>query len=124
MNRLNTRQKLLAGFGAIAALVLLTSVLGLTALTRTYGGFEHYVHGPAHRMHLATDAIDAVNARAVAARNLVLYTDPKLLAAEKDAVSRAHATVQDKLQRLVEAAKQADPKAHALIAALVVAEAR
>jgi hypothetical protein len=40
MNRLSTRQKLSAGFGAVALLVLVTAVLGLSALARTFESFD------------------------------------------------------------------------------------
>ena len=124
MTRLNTRQKLFSAFGVLAALVLVTAVLGLTALSRTYGGFHAYVDGPAHRMYIANAVVDAVNARALAARNLVLTSNPARLAAEKTAVNQAHATVQTQLAQLVEAGKNADAQGQRLIAQVADIESR
>ncbi len=86
---MNTRQKLLASFGALACLVLLTALLGLRAASTSNSAFAGYVAGAAYRMDMANHVIDEVNARAVAARNLVLSSDAATLAKEKAAVTKA-----------------------------------
>ncbi len=122
---MNTKHRLLVSFGVLALLVLLTAVLGLRAAATAHEAFSGYVSGAAHRMSLANHALEATNARAIAARNLVLIDDPARLAAEKENVARAHKAVGETLARLSEsAAKAADPKVRELVQAIVAVEAR
>ncbi len=122
---MNTKQKLLAGFGALACLVLVTALLGLRTAATSNSAFAGYVEGAAYRMEQANHALDAVNARAVAARNLMLTTDAAALAAELEAVGRAHKEVVDYLEKLKASAVQSpDPKVRELIANIVAIEAK
>jgi methyl-accepting chemotaxis protein len=122
---MNTRKKLLLAFGAMALLVLLTALLGLRTASNASQAFDGYVRGSGERMALANQVINATNARAIAARNLVLATDPVRVTAEKEAVAQAHAAVQDRLARLQERASQAtDPKVKEMIAAIAAVEAK
>jgi hypothetical protein len=122
---MNTQKRLLAAFGAMALMVLVTAVLGLNTASDTNRSFDSYVRGSAQRMALANQVLNATNARAIAARNLVLTTDPARLAAEKEAVTKAHAAVQEKLGELRERASQAtDPKVKELINAIAAVEAK
>jgi methyl-accepting chemotaxis protein-1 (serine sensor receptor) len=121
---LKTQNKLLMAFGALALLVLITSMLGLRTASTTNEAFDGYVHGPAYRMALANHVIDATNARAIAARNLVLTNDAARLAAEKEAVTKAHQAVQDNLAKLRESASHVDdPKVKELVDAIAAVEA-
>ena len=122
---MKTHQKLLAAFGALAFLVLITALLGLRTAARSQDAFAAYVDGAAYRMSMANHVLDATNARAVAARNLLLVTDPARLAAEKVAVTKAHEAVQSYLAKLKDSAtKSPDPRVRELIEAIVAVEAR
>jgi methyl-accepting chemotaxis protein-1 (serine sensor receptor) len=122
---MNTRQKLLACFSALACLVLLTALLGLQAASTSHSAFAGYVAGAAYRMDMANHVIDEVNARAVAARNLVLSGDAATLAKEKAAVTKAHEQVGVYLERLkASAAQSANPKVVELVNAIVAVEAK
>jgi len=122
---MKTQHKLLAAFGVLALLVLVTSGLGLRAATTSHHAFSDYVDGAAYRMSLANHVLDATNARAIAARNLVLMDDPARLAAEKEAVARTHKAVGEYLAKLSESAtKSADPNVRDLIKAIVDVESR
>ncbi|MBN8487304.1 MAG: MCP four helix bundle domain-containing protein [Burkholderiales bacterium] len=122
---MKTRTLLLYSFGALAALVLITALLGLRTAANSNDAFDRYVHGPAERMAMANKVLEATNARAIAARNLVLVTDPQRLQAEKVAVNKAHAAVQTQLAELQKRAAQAtDPKVKQLVDAIVAIEAK
>ena len=122
---MKTHFKLLAAFGRLAFLVLLTALLGLRAAANSNDAFDRYIHGAAERMALATQVLAATNTRATAARNLLLVNDPAQLATEKQIVTKAHETVQAKLGQLRErAATAADPKVKELVEAIVAVEAK
>jgi methyl-accepting chemotaxis protein len=122
---MKTRTLLLYSFGALAALVLITALLGLQTAANSADTFDRFVHGPAERMALANKVLNATNARAVAARNLVIATDPQRLATEKTAVNKAHGDVQAHLAELKKRAAEAtDPKVKELVDAIVAVEAK
>jgi methyl-accepting chemotaxis protein len=102
------RAKLLGAFGVLVTVVLVVSVLAIRALGQGHDTYATYISEHAARMALANDILDAANARAVAARNLVLLTDAPDREAEKAAVTAAHAKMTATMARLKEAlAKQA-----------------
>jgi methyl-accepting chemotaxis protein-1 (serine sensor receptor) len=122
---MKTQQKLLLSFGVLAALVLITALLGLRTAANSNDAFANYVSGPAYRMSLANAALDHTNARAISARNLVLFTDSAKIAAEKEKVVREHELVQQTLAKLKEsAATSSDPKVRELVDAIVAVEAK
>ncbi len=90
---MSVRAKLIATFGCLAAVVLIVSVLAVKALSQGHDHYASYVSEAAVRLALANDILDATNARAVAARNLVLVTAQADRDAERAAVTRAHETV-------------------------------
>jgi methyl-accepting chemotaxis protein len=122
---MNTQKKLLLAFGAMALLVLITALLGLRTSSNANAAFDGYVGGAAERMALANQVLGATNARAIAARNMVLATDPARVVIEKEAVAKAHADVQDKLAKLRDRASQAtDPRVKELIESIAAIEAK
>jgi methyl-accepting chemotaxis protein len=88
--QMKVRAKLMLGFAALAAVVLLVSGFALRSLSHSNDRFKQYLDGVAEREHLATDIRAAANRRAISARNLVLVTDPADQQSEKAAVVRAH----------------------------------
>ena len=122
---MNTRNKLILSFGVLALLVLASSLLGLQAAAGAQGAFDRFIHGPAQRMALANGVAHATNARALAARNLVLSTDPAQMAAAQRAVEQAHNEVQQGLKALrAHAGQAADPQVRDLVEAIAAVEAQ
>lgn len=100
LRNITIRNKLIAGFGVLAVIVLGVSVFSLRALSNSTDGFSNYVHGPSARADVAAQVRTAVDRRAIAARNLVLVTKPSDLELEKAEVIRASEDVQTKLKLL------------------------
>jgi len=108
MNNLSVRAKLTCAFGGLAFLVLLIAGLAIKTLGEANDRFEGYVNGINARSatsHLVREAIDA---RAIAARNLVLVVTPEDVAVEKDVVTKAHAEVGVNLTKLNKLAEGSD----------------
>ncbi len=104
---LSVKAKLTAAFGALAAIVFLVSALAIRALGESHSDYATYVGEAGARIALATDVLDATNARAVSARNLVLATSPADREAEKAAVTKAHEKVTAVLAQLKDAVAKA-----------------
>jgi methyl-accepting chemotaxis protein len=90
LKQMKLRTKLMLGFAALAAVVLLVSGLALGSLSRSNDRFTSYLEGIGERERMAEDIRGAANRRAVSARNLVLVTEPADQAFEKEAVVKAH----------------------------------
>src|SRR5450830_391562 len=99
-NRITIKMKLIAGFGVMAVVVLIVSGLALRALNASDEGFSAYVHGINARDQVAAQIRQAVDRRAIAARNLVLATDPHQVELEKNDFTQAHQDVQAHLAQL------------------------
>jgi hypothetical protein len=100
LENMTVRAKLTAAFGGLAAIVLVVSAIAVRALGEGHDNYASYVGETGVRLSLANDVLDATNARAVAARNLVLVTTPADRASEKEAVSKAHEKVTATVARL------------------------
>ena len=106
MNKLTVRAKLTWAFGGLAFLVLLIAALSIKDLGDANERFESYVNGvnaSAETAHLVREAIDL---RAIAARNLVLVSNPADQGVEKAVVTKAHADVGTNLAKLKKLAEQ------------------
>ena len=93
-------QKLTLAFSVLIAILIGVSILSLRSLSSAQSDFQNLVDNEFHRGSLARDVQEAANARAVAARNLILLTRPEDIAAETNAVRAAHARVQERLGEL------------------------
>ncbi|MBX3606642.1 MAG: MCP four helix bundle domain-containing protein [Piscinibacter sp.] len=125
--QLSVRGKLLAGFGTLAAFVVVVSAVSIRSLAVGHADFAHYVGDSAVRITLANDVLDATNARAIGARNLALVTSPADRESERAATVAAHEKVGRSIARLKEMlAKAPDTSAreHELAAAIEQVEAR
>ena len=98
-SNLSVKAKLLAGFGSLALAVSCVSAVALSALGSSHEDFSSYIAEDAVRISLANDVLDAANARAIGARNLVLVATSADREAEKAAVTQAHAKLQDVIAR-------------------------
>lgn len=97
---LTVRTKLTAAFGCLAAIVFVISFVGIRALSQGHAKFARYVNETEARTSLANEILDATNARAIDARNLVLVTTPDDQQAEKLAVNQAHQKVTASMAKL------------------------
>ncbi|WP_342618233.1 methyl-accepting chemotaxis protein [Rhodoferax sp. GW822-FHT02A01] len=100
MNNLTVRTKLSLAFGGLALLVLLIAGFSLSMLGDANARFENYVNGISARGNTAHQVREAIDLRAVAARNLVLVTKPEDMAVEKEVVTKAHAAVVSNMEKL------------------------
>jgi methyl-accepting chemotaxis protein len=123
---LTVRARLALAFGLLATFVLLVSGLSLHALADSDERFLNYVNGITARANAAMKVHKAVDQRAIAARNLLLFADPRELELERAAANRAHADVQTalgELQRLVAEGSEVTGEARALVAEIARIEA-
>ena len=122
---LRVKTKLMLGFAAVAAIVLLVSALSLHSLGASNARFSDYLAGVGVRERLAADVHSAATRRAIAARNLVLVTEAKDTDLEKAAVLKAHDEVHaviDKLKAAVAQSSDATDRDRALLAEIVRVE--
>jgi methyl-accepting chemotaxis protein len=105
MSTLTLRNRLRIAFASLAALMLL--IVGTATVTGSSErqNFTQFVNETALRLSLAHQILDASNARAIAARNIVLASSPEGIAQEKAAAVQAHEAVTRAHQRLAELAK-------------------
>jgi len=97
---LTVKAKLTAAFGCVAAIVLVVSGLAMRALSQEHESYARYVNETGARISIANDVLDATNARAISARNLVLVTTPADREAEKASVAKAHELVTASVAKL------------------------
>ncbi|BAL93732.1 methyl-accepting chemotaxis protein [Rubrivivax gelatinosus] len=102
------RTRLLVSFGALASLVLVVCGFALHAQWKSYRVFASYVNEDAQRLQLSNRVLDAANARAIGARDLVIVDSETERAALKSAVGQADQRVQQNLARLKQALATAD----------------
>ncbi|MDR7330921.1 methyl-accepting chemotaxis protein [Roseateles asaccharophilus] len=124
--QLKLKSKLMLGFALLAAVVLVVSGLALTSLSRSNDRFANYLQGVGARERLVVDIRGAATRRAIAARNLVLVTEPADREAEKALVTKAHADVGQSLARLkavIAAAGDISARDRALVAEMDRVEA-
>jgi methyl-accepting chemotaxis protein-1 (serine sensor receptor) len=117
--RLTVKTELTAGFGLVAAMVVMVSGLSLKSLGDANDRFETYVNGIDARAYVAAQVRTAVDRRAIAARNLVLVTKPSDIELERAAVMQAHADVQAGMKQLDDMNRTASdvrPQGRAMVA--------
>lgn len=106
MKNLTVRARLTLAFGGLGALVLLIASISILTLSDAKENFDKYVNGIGARTNTAHLVREAIDLRAIAARNLVLVSKPEDLAVEKAVVTKAHADVEmnmSKLKKMAEA---------------------
>ena len=86
MNKSRTitiKMRLTLSYAVLTCAVLLVSAMAIFALSKSESSFQNQVKNVEHMQSLVNDIFDAANARAVAARNLALITDPAEISVEK-----------------------------------------
>jgi methyl-accepting chemotaxis protein-1 (serine sensor receptor) len=106
MSTLTVRAKLTWAFGILAVLVLLVAGLAIQTLSEGQQRFDNYVNGVAFRVSVANKVRQAVDARAIAARDLTIVTSPGDIASTKATVEKAHAEVTEHLKHLKDLVNQ------------------
>ncbi|MCS4510776.1 methyl-accepting chemotaxis protein [Xylophilus ampelinus] len=117
--QLTLRQQLILGFATLTALILFVAGFGIYALGDANRGFDNYVHGIDARASKAADLRNAINERAIAARNIVLAISPTDAQAEKTRAMVAHEKVQAhlaELKRMIASATDTSDQARSLVA--------
>ncbi|MDR5775484.1 MULTISPECIES: methyl-accepting chemotaxis protein [unclassified Caballeronia] len=125
LRNITIKNKLVAGFGILAVLVVLVAGMSLRSLSQATDGFANYVNGINARADVASQLRTAVDRRAIAARNLVLVSKPADLELEKAQVTRAHEDVQARLKQLkdmIASASDTSEKARGLVAEMARVE--
>ena len=102
MKNLTVRAKLAWSFGALALMILLVSGFAAKMLDGANTRFEAFTHGINAGAQMAANMRQAVDSRAIAARNLVLVTKPEDLVIEKEKVLQAQKDVTERLAKLKE----------------------
>ncbi|MFG6468183.1 methyl-accepting chemotaxis protein [Roseateles sp. BYS87W] len=100
MKTLTVKSKLIGTFALLIALVACIAVVASHQLSAENERFSDFVNGVAARSEQVHHIHEAVGARAVAARNLVLTTTPADVAREKEAVAQAQKEVDEHLAKL------------------------
>ena len=106
MNNLTVRAQLTLAFGLLVFFLIGISILSVRSLSNFNAGFDQYVNGIMARANTAHRVRDAIDMRAVAARNLVLVTKPEDMEIERQHVLQAQADVVKNMQRLLELAQK------------------
>ena len=99
---LSVKARLIAGFSVLALVVLAVCGLSLRVVHQEHEQFSTYANQTSARLMLAKDILDAANARAIGARNLVLVSSSVDRDAEKAATTRAHEKVNTSVAKLKE----------------------
>ncbi|MFE8646671.1 methyl-accepting chemotaxis protein [Sphingomonas sp. NCPPB 2930] len=124
---LTVRQQLTLAFGLLVLLIAAVAGLAIVLLQNANDNFAGYVKGINSRALLGEQVRTAVDRRAIAARNLTLLRPTDDTKAEYDDLLKAHKQVQERvarLQKLVDEANDAAPKAKELVAKIAEIESR
>jgi methyl-accepting chemotaxis protein-1 (serine sensor receptor) len=106
-SKLTMKTKLGLAFGLMVLLIALVSTLAIKNLNDNKDDFHEFVTGITQRTEMVRGVQAAVDRRAVAARNLVIATQPAEKDKEKAAVTKAHEDVQARLAQLKKASASA-----------------
>lgn len=102
------RSRLLLGFGALFALLLLCCAVGIFGMARSNALFESYLTGLKAREDQIKSIRNAVDRRAIVNRNLLLARDPAAAQQYAAQFDEANAQVSEKLQALSRAVAGGD----------------
>ena len=119
--------KLALAFTTLAAMVLLVSGMALTSLMHANERFNSYLAETNARAVLVARLQQAVDQRAIGARNMLLLDDDRQVAAESERVRQSHKEVGnylDQLQRSAAQSREITGYAAELIATMVQVEAQ
>jgi methyl-accepting chemotaxis protein len=104
MRAMTLRKRLVLGFGLVMSLMVVIATLAVVDLRDTHTRMRDYVDGSQAAAQMVLSLHSQTQRRAIAARNLVLQTDPAEMRKEHAVVQHAHAEVTELIQRLRAAA--------------------
>ncbi|MBZ8138350.1 methyl-accepting chemotaxis protein [Rubrivivax gelatinosus] len=107
-SNLTVRARLLLSFGLLALIVLAVSGFALHSQWKSYRLFSGFVDEDVQRLQLSNQLLDAANARAIGARDLVIVESDAERSVLKAAVAKADEQVRDRLARMKQALEAAD----------------
>ena len=102
LKNMTVRAKLMIAFGSIVAIAMLIAGLSLRSLGQVNNNYARFAQQTSARAELANQILDSANARAVAARNIVLAATPAQRQEEAAAANAAN----DKLRKDLAELKQ------------------
>ena len=106
MDKFTVRTQLTLAFGLLVFFLIGISILSVRSFSNFNASFDQYVNGITARANTAHRVRDAIDMRAVAARNLVLVTKPEDLESERKQVLQAQADVVKNMQHLLQLTQQ------------------
>ena len=110
LSNLTVKAQLAIGFGVLLAIIIGLSTLSIVEENRLEAGFNNHVDNISRIEALASAVRGAADARAIAARNLVLVTDTADVKNEYASVTKAHEEMQKNLADLKAAVAKLDLK--------------
>ncbi len=113
MRDMTIKARLGLAFSGIILVFMLVSAFAIMALSAAQQNFDDYVAGVSARASWAHRVREAVDVRAIAARNLVLVTQPEDIAKERAMVIQAHGEVADSLRQLKQLGQAPDASSQA-----------
>jgi methyl-accepting chemotaxis protein len=105
LKNLSIKAQLACGFGLLSIGILAIALMSLNALKSADHRFAKHVRDISQREGLASGVRSAIFRRAIAARNLILVTDPADREVEKQALAKAHEDTQTRLSALKDSVK-------------------
>ena len=93
-------RKLAFVFAGLLVLLFFITGIAISKLAQVNEDMESFVNGRNARLLVTHELREAIDLRAIAARNLVLVTKPEDLAVEKQVVERAHAAATASMAKL------------------------
>ncbi len=123
-NNSSVKAKLIGTFALLIALILGISAYAIQVMKDDSQRFSSYIHGMKARADATSKVRQSVDLRAIAARNLVLVTQPEDLAQEKAVVQAAVSDVRQHLAELQQLSTGSDvaPQVRARIDEIVKIE--
>ncbi|MBX3604911.1 MAG: HAMP domain-containing protein [Piscinibacter sp.] len=127
ISRLTIGKRLIIGFATLSFMILAVATTAVIDLSASNGRLRSYVQGIQARAARAAHMHLAIERRAIAARNMVVFEDRGAIEREAEAAARAHAQAQAELaelQRLAGPRSDANDEARRLIAHIAEVEKR
>jgi methyl-accepting chemotaxis protein len=117
------KARLIFSYMVLVLMVVLVSAMAISNLTTSQRNFEHQVNAIEKQSALLVTLFDAVNARAVAARNIVLLDSEVEIAIEKKSIDVAFERINTSMKTLKTMLGTGDPEAAGLLREVEAIEA-
>ncbi|MHB9837043.1 methyl-accepting chemotaxis protein [Paraburkholderia terrae] len=121
LRNLNVSTRLLAGFGLLTGLLLAVALIGFYGLWALNGKLDEIARVNGTQARLANELRASIQDRAIAMRNIVLYTTASDRRAEAERIAKQgelYADAYQKLDRMFAEEAGTDPRERSLMAAL------